>query len=245
MKLTKERMVWERKIWFKNLVENCPKCKGQKNYYENNTLKQCDCMTTYDGIIQLIESGFPVRFLSKGIDDIHNKSYYGIVSNYISNFINNFRKGNNLLITLGNKNYDEKLILTSILAKNIARIQNAPCQRQCTVWYTLFEELVQLSLCSSSEYSCKKTIDSFINTPDVLILDGLGSETGLNTNAKHNARLLDLIVKNRYNNCQPTIICTDLKQDQLSISYLESTVNIINQNFINIDINTTYNDNDF
>lgn len=100
-------------------------------------------------------------------------------------------------------------------------------KKKIEIYYVIFENLIQLSLRSNIDKEARDRLDKIMNKPDILIIDGLGNETGFGSSSKHNVKLLNLILKERNNKVKSTIISSKLYLQDIEKYYNKEIIEMI------------------
>ena len=175
-----------------------------------------------NALIECELNGFGRAYLHKSILPGHLQKN---IQEYFNNFLNYEKNGKGLYI-FGKANTG-KTIAVYMLAKNIFMIKNPLLLNLYNIRFVLYDDLVRLSL-SDKSFS---NLESIIKLPDILILDNIGNEMGLYTQARSSVALLDNIIRNREMSGKLTWITTNVDINNLSTIYTESINNIICRNY--------------
>lgn len=208
--------------WEHILCAKCTICNGDK--YKDG--KMCKCKIKALKHTALEVSNMPVKGFQINKEhiqqiDFNFKDYFNNIQNEIYNIHNLYLQGfSNELLTE----------VIGYISKNLINTKHNISNENITVYYDIFENLIQLGLRSSSEKDARNKLNKIMQQPHILFLDGIGIESGLNATGKFNIRLLNLILKERLNRCKSTIICSDLTLSNIETIYGEDTVKFI-QNY--------------
>ena len=166
-------------------------------------------------------NGFGRAYLNKKLESGHLQK---TIQEYFNNFVAYEKQGTGLLI-FGQSNTG-KTIAVTILAKNIIMIKNPLLLNHYNIKFFLYDDLVRLSLSDKSF----TTLESLIKQPDILVLDNIGNETGLYTQARSSVSLLDNILRNREMSGKLTWLTTNIDIENISNIYTTAIYNIIKRN---------------
>ena len=171
-----------------------------------------------NALVECELNGFGRAYLQKAIlpGQIHK-----VIQEYFSNFLNYEHNGKGLFI-FGAANTG-KTIAVHVLAKNIFMSKNPLLLNSYTIRFFLYDDLVRLSLSDKSFTN----LETIIKQPNILVLDNIGSETGLYTQARSSVSLLDNILRNREMAGKLTWITTNIDINNLNTVYTKSINNII------------------
>lgn len=222
MAFTNEQLEQEVKRWHNRIVNRCPKCNGEGLVYVNDKPIYCDCMKYAQLYAQLVLNGVPRRYLTWTWEDCYDLDFINKCKAYSDNFLNEYYDGRGLYL-YGSQGRG-KTTMETLVAKYAAMKINPDTGKPFKVMFVLFENLVQAS------YNNKEAINEAIYSPDLLIIDNLGSETGMNSDSKYNVRLLERIIRTRDNNEVPTIISSNFNMDEIQTYYGDAMKDLIEKN---------------
>ena len=94
------------------------------------------------------------------------------------------------------------------------------------IHFFLYDDLVRFSYDDKSFIQLEK----IVKKTNILILDNVGNETGLRTQARSSVSLLENILRNREIMGKPTIITTTVSPNDLKQLYSEPILQIIRRN---------------
>lgn len=231
MMLTKEQHEEEIKRWENRIVKTCNVCGGLGSVKEDDGLSvMCECMKKVMINAYLVSVGVPRKYVADkwNWDTCVNESFVTECKNYASNFVNNYMDGMGLYF-YGSQGRG-KSTMESLIAKDVVGLINPDTCKRFSVAFFIFEELVQISLNSTKDRLARTKLDNIIAKTDLLIIDNIGSETGLGNESKHNVRLLEYILRQRDNACLPVIISSNFEPDELSKHYSDTVQDFITQN---------------
>jgi DNA replication protein DnaC len=98
------------------------------------------------------------------------------------------------------------------------------------VAFVIYEEMIQLSHQKNMNREAAQKYEFLINNPDLLILDNVGSETGLGSETGHTAKTLDFILRKRDGLGVPTIISSNFTPEELKKNYSNTVYEFVSQN---------------
>jgi DNA replication protein DnaC len=210
--------------WRNVFVENCTKCSGTGFYNEDGKTKQCSCMKKAIKCFNLELSNIPVVNFNVSKEDVIRKVNYDF-NDYFEIIQNEVFKTKNLYL------YNISITVNSEIVAYIARTlidkENKLSKKQLRIQYVVYEDLVQLSLKQNSDKEAKDRLNDLFRKPDVLFIDNVGAETGFGNASKHNIKLLQLILKTRYNDVKSTIISSKLNYSDVEKFYSEDVIELI------------------
>lgn len=163
-------------------------------------------------------NGFGRAYLRKTLQPGHLQQS---IQSYFNNFVNHEQQGQGLFI-FGSANTG-KTIAVTVLAKNIMMIKQSLSLNYYDIYFCLYDDLVRLAL-SDKSFTALETI---IKQPDILVLDNIGNETGLYTQARSSVSLLDNILRNREMSGKLTWLTTNIDLENINTIYTAAICNII------------------
>ena len=204
--------------WQQYYINNCNKCHGM------GTLNDVVCICTKQANAAFLceTNGFGKRYLKMSLMDSHLKQ---VISQYFSDFPK--YKENGIGLYLFGKYGTGKTLAVTNLAKNIMMIENPLMTSSFSEKFFLYDDLVRLSL-EDTSYS---SLEMIIKKPDILVLDNIGNEIGLRTQARSSVSLLENIIRNRMIMGKVTWITTNLSLDDFSNLYSVSLAQIIQRDY--------------
>ena len=202
--------------WKDIIIKNCPKCNGTG--YINESL--CDCFEIAKKCVEKECSNIPL--VAFQYDDI--KIDYNL-DEYINYIFNNLYKTKNLY--LQDLPYSVSMSVIGYLSDNIIGRQHKITHRFLAIYYCIYENLIQLSLRSNIDKEARLQLNDIITKPNVLIIDNLGLESGLQSQTMHNSKLLQLILKERSNRVKSTILCSKFNINDLEKYYHDDVMQFI------------------
>ena len=200
--------------WKKYFTANCKICNGT-GIYNNN---ECKCVKQAKITTQIEQSNIPLT----GIQQNFNLSKYNL-QQYIKSVTSNSLNKKNLYLYKFPYKLNNYIILQ--IARNLVQHTNPYTQERITVRYDIFENLIQQSLKNDS--NIYKELMYSITFPDVLFVDGIGTETGFQATGKNNIKLLHLILKERHNRCKSTVISSNLSIQEIQNNYSRDIINLL------------------
>lgn len=195
----------------------CKKCQGT-GYIDNHI---CSCSVDASVSATLELNGFGRKYLQINLSNEHLKEK---LNNYLNNFPNNLKNGKGLYIF--GKHNTEKTLAVTVLAKMILAIENPLNIKTFNIKFFLYDDLVRYSYDDHSFLE----LENIIKKTNILVLDNIGVETGLYTNARSSVSLLENIIRNRDMRGDLTWITSTLPKGKLSEVYNESIASIISRN---------------
>ena len=162
-------------------------------------------------------NGFGRAYLKRKLEQGHLQTS---IQDYFKNFPK-YEIDNTGLFIFGGFNTG-KTIATTVLAKNIVMKKNPLLLGEFSCKFFLYDDLVRLAL--DGNFS---TLEPIIKQTDILVLDNIGNETGLRTQAKSSVSLLENILRNREMRDKITWITTNIDLDKISSVYNEVIASII------------------
>lgn len=230
MLFSKDELDLEIKKWHNRIVKNCPLCNGigAVDIPNSNNTRLCECQQKAMANAHLVASGIPRKYIDSNWDwEIlqNNKESTEKVKKFVSNFEQNYYAGKWLYIY--GRQGRGKSLLESLAAREIIKKINPDTNKHYKVFFIIFEELVQISHDARSDNIARKKMNFIIESPDLLIVDNVGSETGT---INYNAKFLEFILRKRDNNCVPTIISSNFTLEQVKSHYSDTIHDFIVQN---------------
>lgn len=223
MLYTKEHLQELQDKWEYILCSKCEICNGQK--YVGNNICKCKQKATRNAYLEVFN--IPMRSLQTNKEHILNINFS--FKDYFQNIQNETYNIQNLY--LYNFTNELNLEIIGYIAKKTINTKRANDIHSITVYYELFENLIQMSLRSNLEKDVRNRMNEIIYSPYILFIDGLGVETGMNSTTKHNVKLLNLILKERMNRCKSTVISSKLSYQQIEQLYGQETMSFL-QNYM-------------
>ena len=205
-------------FWQGQYIKKCKVCGGSAFLLDRN--KKCVCANKCNASYQLELNNFGRKYLLSNISDSKIKNE---ITKYYSNFLDYYADGKGLLIF--GKHGTGKTLAVHVLAKNIMEhiLDAVP---NFSIHFFLYDDLVRFSYDDKSFIQLEK----LIKKTNVLILDNVGNETGLKTQARSSVSLLENILRNREMIGKPTIITTTVSPNDLKQLYSEPILQIIRRN---------------
>lgn len=230
MIFSKEELQQEVIRWQNRLVKTCTTCKGTGSIEIKGSTKAVMCKCQEQSMLNahLVAAGIPRKYLSstwnwEGLNN--NKESTDKVKKYADNFVQNYFDGKGLYIY--GRQGRGKSLLESLVARDVAAKINPDTNKQFKVAFIIFEEFVQMSHRARNDFEARKQVDNLIESPDLLIIDNIGSETG---GQVYNVKFLEFILRKRDNNSVPTIISSNYTPEQLVEAYSDTIHDFIIQN---------------
>lgn len=222
MSYTNDQFEQEFRRWNNRIVKPCKKCNGEGLVYINSKPVYCDCIKYAKLYSELTLMGVPRKYLTWTWEDCHDLDFIRKCKSYCDNFLNEYYEGRGLYL-YGSQGRG-KTTMETLIAKYVAMKMNPDTGRNFKVMFILFENLIQAS------YDNKEAVNEAIYSPDLLIIDNLGSETGMNSESKYNVRLLERIIRTRDNSGVPTIISSNFTMDEIQNYYGDANRDLIEKN---------------
>lgn len=218
-----EYLDYEKKLikeyWDNYYITRCEKCNEQG--YINDHI--CICKITANASYYCEINGFGREYLKRQIlpgklkDDIYNY--------YLNNSFDSYVSPPGIYLC-GRYNTGKTVAITS-LAKNIIIKYNPLLLTDFNIKFFLYDDLVRISLEDNIFLS---KLEPIIKKTDILVLDNIGGERGLNTTARSSVALLDNILRNREIMGKQTWITSNILYKEIKTVYSEPIYNIINRN---------------
>lgn len=206
--------------WKEIVISNCPNCNGT-GYIGQNL---CSCFEVAKKAVEKECSNIPL--IAFQYDEV--KVDYNL-DDYIEFLLNNFYKTKNLY--LQDLPYSVSMSVIGYLADNIIGKQNKYTHKYLNMYYVIYENLIQLSLRSNIDKEARIQLDEIISKPNILIIDNLGMETGLQSQTMHNAKLLQLILRERSNRVKSTILSSKFNINDIEKYYHDDVMDFIVSSF--------------
>jgi len=230
MFLSKEQYDEEVNKWENRLVKNCPICKGEGAVPSPTGYRMCSCKQRAWRNSTLVLWGIPRKYLNENWS-WENCTPQGFINKckvYAQNFETNYYDGRGMYL-YGCQGRG-KSTMEALIARDVATQINKDTNKYFKVAFAIYEDIVQLSHLSRQDKNAKYKLDSLINEPELLIIDNVGSETGLGNESKYSTRLLEFILRKRDNNGTPTIISSNFTPEELVTHYSDTVHDFITQN---------------
>jgi DNA replication protein DnaC len=231
MFLSQEQFDDEVKRWESRLVKNCPICNGNGSVLmDNGKRKMCSCMEKTLLNANLTSWGVPRKYLNDiwTWDNCTQQKFVNICKNYATNFKTNYLNTKGLYL-YGSQGRG-KSTMEALISRDVAMQINPDNNKHFKVAFAIYEDIVRMSLQSNNDRDTKRKLDMLINIPDLLIIDNVGSETGLESGTKYSARLLEFILRKRDNSGLPNLISSNFTPEELIIKYNDVVHDFIVQN---------------
>ena len=210
--------------WERICVDNCDICHGEGSIKENGLNKICKCKRKAYNYYSLEISNFPINNLNIKKENVEKYIKYDF-EKYFNIILNEIFKTKNLF--LYNLSLDINNMIISYIGKNLINNEKIKTKTKIKIYYAIYENLIQLSLRSNIDKDAREKLNYIMNKPNVLIIDGIGTETGFGSNSKHNVKLLNLILKERNNRVKSTIISSKLYFDDIEKFYNKDITEIL------------------
>ncbi len=203
--------------WKSLIINNCNMCNGTG--YINT--KPCTCFYKAKKSVEKEVSNIPLAAFEYNTPlkvDYNFDTYFNFI-------FSNIYKTKNLY--LQGLSYSINTEVIGYIADNIIGVEHKITHKYYSIYYDIYENLIQLSLRSNIDKDARIKLNDIIQKPNVLIIDGLGLESGLNSQTMHNAKLLQLILKERMNRVKSTILCSSLTINNIQNIYNKEIVDFI------------------
>ena len=212
----------EFKYWKHRIMLSCSICKGT-GLIGN---KSCQCYNDVELYTHLTTRNFPNRYVTWDWHQCENKQLAKKCAEYCDNFDNNYYEGKGVYI-YGQQGRG-KTTITTIIGKEISKKIKPGENKKYSALFLMMNDIINYSINNKELFENLKN-----KSVDLLIIDNLGSENGLNEN-KYSAKVLDEIIRNRTNKCLPTIISSNFTPDEIEKQYSKTVKELIEQFFIKI-----------
>ena len=207
--------------WQTKYVHKCKKCGGLGYIGE----KLCTCNRRANASARLEINGFGRRYLAKKIEDGNFKIS---MTKYFVNFQEYYERGKGLIIF--GKHSTGKTLACTILARNILENIDPLGEDKFQIKFFMYDDLVRY-LYDDKTF---QKIERIIKKTNILVLDNIGEETGLRTQARSSVSLLENIIRNREIRGLPIWITTNYSTNDLTKLYSENIMAILSRNNIKI-----------
>lgn len=205
-------------FWQEQYIKKCKICGGTAFILDKN--KKCTCANKCNASYKLELNNFGRKYLLSSLEESKIKNE---ITKYFSGFLNYYSNGKGLLIF--GKHSTGKTLAVHVLAKNI--MENIlDIKPEFNIHFFLYDDLVRFSYDDKSFIQLEK----IVKKTNILILDNVGNETGLRTQARSSVSLLENILRNREIMGKPTIITTTVSPNDLKQLYSEPILQIIRRN---------------
>lgn len=208
------------------LIDNCAICDGAGYIKKDGDALDCECHKKYATYVRLKLTGVDEEYWDLTIDDWQSdqKAKQEILS-YISNLENAYKNG--LSLCLSGPHGTGKTLGSIIILKEAQK-------KYKTFFITLAELLDEVKKSFDKQHD---ELDEFhqwydkVKSADFLVLDDLGGEYAPSDFGKYAASQCDLLFRFRRRNNLPTILTTNLTQEEFLVRYGSALKSIINSRF--------------
>jgi DNA replication protein DnaC len=217
--------------WENRLVKTCPICNGVGSVLSTDRRnKMCTCMEKALLNTGLVSCGIPRKYLNDNWtwESCIAQDFVTKCKHYAENFEENYFSGKGIYL-YGSQGRG-KSTMESLIAKEVAMKINPDTKKHYKVAFAIYEDIVQLSHQARINKDAARKLDVYVNTPDLLIIDNIGSETGLYSETKHTTRLLEFILRKRDNNGLSTLLSSNFTPEELAKNYSDTIHDFVIQN---------------
>lgn len=185
----------------------------------------CECYKKARIMTTLIVSEIPEKYLDEkwSLENTLFQDQLAVkkMKKYTTDFAKYFSKGNGLLISGG---YGVgKTTLASLGIKELAWQRHTKTSNLITIYFTPYDQFLKMSYDKNNN----DEIESIINNINILILDNIGDEPGLNSEKRSSVTFLERILRVRESNNLPTIITTRLNLKDIKDVYNDIVYDLI------------------
>lgn len=190
----------------------------------------CSCMEKALLNSNLVANGVPRKYLGENWswENCTPQHFVDQCKEYADNFTDNYLTGKGIYL-YGSQGRG-KSTMEVLIAKTISTKINPDTNKHYRVVFSIYEDIVQLSHQGRQDRNAKRKLDNLIILPELLIIDNIGSETGLGSETKHTTRLLEFILRKRDNNGMPVIISSNFTPEEITKNYSDTVHDFIEQN---------------
>ena len=232
MFLDREQFEAEVGRWENRLVANCKLCNGVGAIPSENKglYKTCICKQKAWLNSNLVDWGIPRKYLDESWswENCHPQDFVKKSKDYATRFIDHYFNGKGVFL-YGSQGRG-KSTMEALIARDIAKKINPDTKKHFKVAFAIYEDIVQMSHQARVNPAIKQKLDTLINSPELLIIDNIGSETGLGSDTKYTTRLLEFILRKRDNNGTPTIISSNFTPEELTKHYSDTVHDFVENN---------------
>ena len=225
LRLTPDEKESERRYWENKLVKNCPLCHGTGWKESPKGLIECGCHKRMNVYTEMVNNGFGKAYLNYDFTTGTNTAFNQACLAYFKKFPSYYDEGIGLFL-FGNHGRG-KTVMETVIAKEVMLRMNPNNQNNFNMKFFLYDDLVRLSYSSSNE----RELENIIKHTSLLVLDNIGSETGLNTANKSSVNLLENILRNRSMMLKPTFMSTNFDMEDLPSMYSQVIFDLIRNKF--------------
>lgn len=237
MLLDKEDLEKESKFWYNRLTKRCNICNGKGIIeFKDKKPQECTCAKQVRVNTLLCSWGVPRKYLQENWqwNTIIEKPFVKKCKQYADEFENNYLDNIGMFLYGGQGR--GKSTMEVLIAKDIAKKINPDTGKNYTIAFCIYEDLIQLSFQRMKDNKAFDKFNILTLNPDLLIIDNLGSETGIDSDSGHNKRLLETILRNRIDKCMPTIISSNYTLDEIKNVYCDTIHDLIQENCIIVNV---------
>ena len=212
----------------KELVESCKKCNGVGYVQQNNNdLIECECWKQYAFYVGLKYRGIDDEYWQLTLDDWRgDQKVKQEIMSYIQNLDNVFKSG--LSVCFIGSNGVGKTLAAILILKEAYK-------KGYSIYFTTLSELLEKTKESYDDKFEEREIFhewySGLQEVDFLVLDDFGGEYIPKDFGKYTVSRCDLLFRFRRRNNLPTILTTNLTQEEFLERYGSALKSIINSRF--------------
>ena len=225
--LSPDEIKIKQQFWKDLYIKECEKCHGTGFYLEDGYSIECNCHKKAIACANLELEGFGKKFLMYDFDTIPDTQFKQECLAYYKKFPTYYTQGKGLFIIGGSGR--GKTTLLTVIVKSIM-MKQFRAKYHFNAKFFLYDELVRLSY-DSSKFT---EFTNVIKYTDLLVLDNIGSETGLKTANRSSVYLLENILRIRDANLLPTFISTNLDAKGFIDDYSKNIFSFIQSNSVMI-----------
>jgi len=195
------------------IILKCPKCKGQN--------PECSCLDEFRLEFKKVKANIPTKFRKATFEKITHPETVEVRAKlkiYIDSIENNFEEGKGLFMF--GPNGTGKSILSCIVLIEALK-------KGMTAYFYTFDKVIRLYTTGWKDEIAKDLFDECIINKDFLVLDEVGNES--RTNITLVKGCLNEILRQRCNNCLPTILLSNFHFNRIKDIYGEEVFSIINE----------------
>jgi DNA replication protein DnaC len=194
--------------------DRCPTCGNAKTYRLNGADQICDCESQKRLARLYFSANIPRRFQQldgRDFDEKYRTLNSGVVETvdkYLEDFKYNYHYGMGLCLH-GPLGTGKTLVATHIL--------RATLRAGYTGYFIQFKELFHAWASAWKDEESKEQVETHMKRADMLVLDELSTDPRNSTGYLTDG--LEAVMRHRYNNNLPTILTTNMTEDQISAEF--------------------------
>jgi len=197
----------------KQIIEECKQCRGM-DY-------RCSCVDTFRFEFKKVKANIAPKYRSMTFDQITHPQTVEVrnkIGKYITNIETNLDEGKGLFL-YGSTGLAKTSIASIVLMEAIRRGRSG--------YFVTLNALVDLYAGGWKDEDAKERYEDLVLGTDVLVIDEVGNET--KTNNMLVSSCFNDVLRRRFNNCQTTIITSNLYFKKMKDVYGEEVHSILSE----------------